>query len=135
MPSPWEQRGDDMDTAIDTQRVARFKESLMEEKERIILNSRRSLSTELSISSDDLPDETDLAATEVNQNLVFKLRDRERHLLTKIDQALSRIENGTFGTCRSCEEPIEVKRLQARPVSELCLSCKEREEHREKVYA
>ncbi len=91
--------------------------------------------TELAVSPDDLPDETDLAASEVNQNLVFKLRDRERLLLMKIDEALARVEEGTFGICLDCEEPIEPRRLEARPVSTLCIACKETEEHKEKVYA
>ncbi len=90
---------------------------------------------ELNISQDDLPDEADLAATEINQNLVFKLRDRERQLLSKINEALHRMDEGSFGTCIDCEEPIEPKRLEARPVSTLCLKCKEQQEHREKIYA
>ena len=72
---------------------------------------------------DDLSDETDLAASEINQNLVFKLRDRERQLLAKIDEALSRMEgvrHGTFGTCGDCEEPIEPRRLEKRAQSRPC---------------
>lgn len=120
---------------MDAKTVARFKKKLLEERQRIINNSRNTLSYELNISTDDLPDEADLAATEINQNLVFKLRDRERMLLVKIDEALGRIEDNSFGTCSECEEPIELKRLEARPVTTLCLSCKELEEHREKIYA
>ena len=116
--------------------VSKFKKTLLEEKERILNNARNSLKNdEIAVSIDDLADETDLAASEVNQNLVFKLRDRERHMLAKIDQALSKMEDGTFGMCESCEEEIEMKRLEARPVSTLCLSCKESEERREKLYA
>jgi DnaK suppressor protein len=98
-------------------------------------NSKESLKKEITVSPDDLPDETDLAATEINQNLVFKLRERERQLLRKIDEALGRIDEGSFGVCEGCEENIEPRRLEARPVSTLCISCKEREEHREKIYA
>ncbi len=98
-------------------------------------NSKESLKNELNISPDDLPDETDLAATEINQNLVFKLRERERQLLRKIDEALIRIDAGSFGICDGCEENIEPRRLEARPVSTLCIAGKEREEHREKIYA
>jgi len=120
---------------MNTKTMTKFKKLLLDEKQRIMNNSRQTLATELNISQDDLPDEADLAATEINQSMVFKLRDRERHLLAKIDQALSRIDDGSFGTCLDCEEPIEIKRLEARPVSTLCLVCKEREEHREKVFA
>jgi len=108
---------------------------LLEEKQRILNNSKNAMRTELAVSPDDLPDETDLAASEVNQNLVFKLRDRERLLLMKIDEALARVEEGIFGICLDCEEPIEPRRLEARPVSTLCIACKETEEHKEKVYA
>ncbi len=114
---------------------AKFRKILLDEKQRLLSNSRSAIQTELSLSQDDLPDETDLAASEVNQNLVFKLRDRERQLLIKIDQALARMDEGTFGTCESCEEAIEVRRLEARPVSTLCVACKEKQEHQEKVYA
>jgi DnaK suppressor protein len=48
---------------------------------------------------------------------------------------MSRIEDGTFGSCGDCEEPIEVRRLEARPMSTLCVACKEKQEHREKIYA
>ena len=120
---------------MDAAKLGRFKKLLLEEKQRILNNSKKTLDQELNVSQDDLPDETDLAASEINQNLVFKLRDRERQLMSKIDAALERIADGTFGTCEVCEEPIEARRLEARPVSTLCLSCKEREEHREKIYA
>ncbi|MBI2712509.1 MAG: TraR/DksA C4-type zinc finger protein [Bdellovibrio sp.] len=120
---------------MDAKTVTRFRKLLLEEKQRIINNSKNALQNELALSPDDLPDETDLAASEINQNLVFKLRDRERQLLSKIDEALARMDEGTFGTCEDCEEPIEPRRLEARPVSTLCIACKERQEHREKIYA
>src|SRR6201995_2845043 len=119
---------------MDQKQLAKFKKLLLEEKQRVINNSRKNLD-ELKIDVDDLPDETDLAASEVSQTLAFKLRDRERLLLAKIDDALAKIDEGTFGTCEDCEEPIESRRLEARPVSTLCIACKEREEHREKVFA
>lgn len=120
---------------MDAKALSRFRKLLLEEKTRIMNNSINALKNEIALSPDDLPDETDLAASEINQNLVFKLRDRERQLLGKIDEALERIEEGSFGTCTECEEPIEAKRLEARPVSDLCIACKERQEHREKIYA
>lgn len=121
--------------AMNAKQVAKFKKILLDEKQRILTNSKKTLDSEINISPDDLPDETDLATTELSQNLIFKLRDRERQLLNKINDALLRMDQGNFGTCESCEEPIEAKRLEARPVSTLCLSCQEREEHREKIYA
>jgi DnaK suppressor protein len=120
---------------MEAKTLAKYRKLLLEEKQRIINNSKNALKNELALSPDDLPDETDLAASEVNQNLVFKLRDRERQLLAKIDEAMERIEDGSFGTCMDCEEPIEIRRLEARPVSTLCIACKERQEHKEKIYA
>jgi len=120
---------------MDAKTTTKFRKVLLEEKQRILNNSKNALKNEIVVSQDDLPDETDLAASEINQNLVFKLRDRERLLLQKIDDALVRMEEGTFGTCLDCEESIEPKRLEARPVSTLCIACKEREEHKEKIYA
>ncbi len=120
---------------MDAKSLAKYRKLLLEEKQRIMNNSRNTLDNDLSISQDDLMDETDLAATELNQNLVFRLRDRERQLLVKIDEALGRIEDGTFGGCEECEEPIEARRLEARPVSTLCIACKEKDERRQKIYA
>ncbi len=120
---------------MDAKTLGRFRKILVEEKQRILNSTKNALRNELTLSPDDLADETDLAASEISQNLTFKLRDRERQLLSKIDEALSRMDEGSFGTCQDCEEPIEARRLEARPVSTLCLACKEREEHKEKIYA
>lgn len=120
---------------MDAKTLGKYRKLLLEEKQRILNNTKNALQHELSLSPDDLPDETDLAASEINQNLIFKLRDRERQLLSKIDEALARMDEGNFGVCESCEEPIEPRRLEARPVSTLCIACKERQEHREKIYA
>jgi DnaK suppressor protein len=120
---------------MEAKNLTKFRKLLLEEKQRILNNSKNALKHEIVLSQDDLMDETDLAASEVNQNLVFKLRDRERLLLSKIDEAMSRIDDGSFGSCADCEEPIENRRLEARPMSTLCIACKEKQEHREKIYA
>lgn len=119
---------------MDQKTKNKFKKLLLEERQKLVNSSRRDRD-DITIDIDDLPDETDLAASEVSQALAFKLRDRERLLISKIDQALARIEEDTFGVCQDCEEPIEPRRLEARPVSTLCIACKERQEHREKVFA
>ena len=120
---------------MEAKTVARYRKVLLEEKQRLLNNSKNAIRQELTLSPDDLPDETDLAASEISQNLIFKLRDRERQLLVKIDEALGRMDEGTFGTCVDRDAPIEPRRLEARPVSTLCIACKERQEHREKIYA
>jgi len=120
---------------MDAKTLARFRSALIAEKQRLLNNSKNALKSELALSPDDLADETDLAASEISQNLIFRLRDRERQLMAKIDEALERMDEGTFGICEDCEEPIEPKRLEARPVSTLCVACKEKLEHRQKIYA
>jgi DnaK suppressor protein len=120
---------------IEAKNFGKFRKALLEEKQRLLNNSKNALEHEIAVSTDDLPDETDLAASEVNQNLIFRLRDRERQMIQKIDEALMRLDEGTFGTCEDCEEPIEAKRLEARPVTTFCIACKEQQEHKEKIYA
>ena len=83
---------------------------------------------------DDLPDEMDLASSEYLQSFTFRLRGREKTFLKKIDHALVKIDEGTFGICEECEEPISVKRLEARPETTLCIRCKEDQERHEKDY-
>ena len=87
------------------------------------------------LSTDDLPDEVDLASSESDQSMNLRLRDRERVLLRKIDKALEKIEDGTYGVCESCDEDIGIKRLEARPVTDLCIRCKEEQEKMEKTFA
>jgi DnaK suppressor protein len=120
---------------MNTQTISKFKNILLAERDRLIENSKTSIKNDLNISTDDLPDEADLAASEINQSLTFELRNRERVMIAKINTALKRIQDGTFGECESCEEAIEKRRLEARPFSTFCVSCQEMHEHKEKVYA
>lgn len=120
---------------MDVRTMNKFKGILIAEKDRLLNLSKESIKHDLNISTDDLPDEADLAASEISQSLTFELRNRERLMIAKIDTALSKIQNGTFGECESCEEPIHKKRLEARPFTTLCVNCQEQEEHREKIYA
>lgn len=115
--------------------LERFATRLKDEKAKVLNHSEKTKHEDLTLSTDDLMDEVDLASSELNQSVSLRLRDRERILLHKIELALSKIEAGTFGICDSCEEPIEVKRLEARPVAELCVRCKEQQEQEEKAYA
>ncbi|UCG38469.1 MAG: RNA polymerase-binding protein DksA [bacterium] len=78
-------------------------------------------------------DPTDRASMETDRNFLLRIRDRERRLITKIDRALERIEDGTFGLCDDCGEEIDFKRLEARPVATLCIECKTLQEEEEKI--
>jgi DnaK suppressor protein len=82
---------------------------------------------------DTFPDPTDRATLESDRNFVLRMRDRERKLLPKIRKAFERIENGTFGICELCGEEISEERLKVRPVTTLCIECKEQQEQQEKT--
>jgi DnaK suppressor protein len=115
--------------------LVRFAERLREEKARVLSHTEKTKTEDMTLSTDDLADEVDLASSELNQSVALRLRDRERLLLHKIEIALAKIDAGTFGTCDLCEEAIEMKRLEARPVADLCINCKEAQERKEKIYA
>jgi DnaK suppressor protein len=114
--------------------LKRFKKMLEDSKLSLLQSAKKTLMEESNFDTDDLPDEIDLASSEYAQSMVFRLRDREKFLLKKIEKALARIEDGTFGVCERCEEPISPKRLEARPVTTLCIRCKEEQEKKEKSY-
>lgn len=114
--------------------LKRFKKVLEESKRQLLLSARKTLTEEATFDTDDLPDEIDLASSEYSQSMVFRLRDREKFLLKKIDKALKRIEDGSFGVCENCGEDIAMKRIEARPVTTLCIRCKEEQEKQEKSY-
>jgi DnaK suppressor protein len=84
------------------------------------------------LDTDDLPDEMDLASSEAMQSFEFRIRGREKSLLGKIEQALTRIQDGTYGLCEECGEPIAERRLIMRPEASLCVQCKEEQEKQER---
>jgi len=115
--------------------LKRFKTMLDESKRQLLASAKKTLSEESSFDTNELPDEIDQASSEYQQSMIFRLRDREKFLLAKIDKALARIENGTFGICEKCEEEISIKRLEARPVTTLCIRCKEEQEQKERSFS
>jgi DnaK suppressor protein len=80
------------------------------------------------------PDMADRASLETDHQIELRTRDRERKLIIKIDEALSRIENGTYGFCEDTDEPIGLKRLMARPIAVLSLEAQERHERQERTH-
>ena len=78
-------------------------------------------------------DTLDRAVTEFDTSFAFRLREREGNLIRKIEDALSRLEDGTFGICEECGEEISLGRLQARPITTLCIKCKDKQEVDEKI--
>ena len=119
---------------MNTKDIKRFRKMLEESKKALLMNARKTLMEESNFDTDDLPDEIDLASSEYTQSMIFRLRDREKFLLKKIERALQRMEAGTFGICERCEDEISAKRLEARPVTTLCIRCKEEQEKKEKSY-
>jgi DnaK suppressor protein len=81
---------------------------------------------------ENFPDPTDRASLESNRNSVLRIRDRERKLIFKIEEALKRLDEGEFGICEECGEEIGIERLKARPVTTLCIECKSSQEVEEK---
>ncbi len=79
------------------------------------------------------PDPADQATIEADRSFDLRIKDRERKLIRKINQALERIKNGEFGICESCGGRISIKRLQARPVTTLCIDCKQQQEQEERT--
>ena len=79
------------------------------------------------------PDLGDQATAETDRNFMLRLRGREQRLLKKIDEAISRIDSGTFGICDDCGNEIETKRLEVRPVTTMCIECKTLQEEEEKL--
>ncbi|HNR13008.1 MAG TPA: RNA polymerase-binding protein DksA [Thermodesulfobacteriota bacterium] len=79
------------------------------------------------------PDPVDRASLESDRNFLLRVRDRERKLMLKIQEALQRIEDGTFGICEQCGCEISEGRLEARPVTTFCIECKEEQENKEKI--
>jgi len=108
-----------------------FRKILEKERLKLLKMAHEASRDRRKTEEDDLMDDIDLASSELDQSMVYKLRDRERNLLRKIEKTLQKIEDGTYGICESCGEPIGLKRLEARPVAELCISCKEQAEKQE----
>ena len=80
------------------------------------------------------PDVVDRASSETERAIELRARDRQRKLIAKIDAALSRIEDGTYGYCEETGEPISIKRLEARPIAIFSIEAQERHERRERIY-
>lgn len=115
--------------------LKRFRAILESKRESIIKKASTTMAEDMALDSNDLPDEMDLASSEGMQSFTFRLRGREKVFLEKIDKAIKKIDDETFGICEECEGKISVKRLEARPETTLCIRCKENQERLEKDFA
>ncbi len=116
---------------MDEKDLSRFKEQLEALKAEITTDVEQTL-TEMTSQAGNIPDPNDRATMESDRSFELRIRGRERKLMDKVDEALGRIEDGSYGVCAGCGEEIAVKRLQARPVAKYCIDCKTRQEQREK---
>ena len=110
-----------------------FRQKLLDWKEDILRESRETLS-HLQTDTENHPDLADRASSETERSLELRTRDRQRKLISKIDEALRRIEDGVYGYCEETGEPIGLARLEARPIATLSLEAQERHERRERVH-
>lgn len=110
-----------------------FRRKLLAWKEDILHESRETLAA-LQNENENHPDLADRASSETDRAIELRARDRQRKLIAKIDAALGRLEDGSYGYCEESGEPISLKRLDARPIATLSIEAQERHERREKVY-
>lgn len=110
-----------------------FRAKLIAWKEDILKESKETIA-HLQDENHVLPDLADRASSETDRSLELRTRDRQRKLIAKIDAALKRIDDGSYGYCEETGEPISLKRLDARPIATLSIEAQERHERRERVY-
>ncbi|RMD47241.1 MAG: RNA polymerase-binding protein DksA [Alphaproteobacteria bacterium] len=110
-----------------------FRRKLLKWKEEILAESQMTIE-QMQKGGSQLPDVADRAAEETARAIELRTRDRQRKLIAKIDAALKRIEDGTYGYCEETGEPISLKRLDARPIATLSLEAQERHERKERVF-
>lgn len=119
------------DGCMEQKELERFKQMLEVKRDEIQSEAERSL-TELVDQAGSIPDPNDRASAEADRSFELRIRERERKLLPKIEAALERIKDGSFGQCEDCGCEIGMKRLEARPVTSLCIDCKTLQEKNEK---
>lgn len=117
---------------MDEKKLEYFADLLKQKRDELLAEAGKTVAG-MTDYKENFPDPTDRAALESDRNFLLRIRDRERKLISKIDQALERIEDGSYGICDSCGEDISYERLEARPVTTLCIDCKKRQEAQEKA--
>jgi DnaK suppressor protein len=111
--------------------IQKIKNDLLAQRESLLREAGETLST--LPGEINFPDMGDQATAETDRNFILRLRDRERMLLKKIEETIERIDNNDYGICEECENEIGIKRLEARPVTTLCIDCKTRQEEEERI--
>jgi DnaK suppressor protein len=106
---------------------------LLTQKMNELLDEAEKTVSDMTTGKENFPDPNDRATLESDRNFELRIRDRERKLLVKIQEAIKRIDDGVFGMCEVCGGPISEKRLMARPVTTLCIDCKTKQEKIERL--
>lgn len=114
--------------------LKKFQKLIEGQKKQILFNDRV-IREDFSVCNDDRYDEIDQATTDAEQSMRMRLCNREVLLIKKLDEALRRVEDATFGECVECGQDIELRRLEARPTATHCVSCKEDQERKEVLTA
>jgi DnaK suppressor protein len=117
---------------MDQEKLLHFKGLLEEQLHTLVQEAEKTVNGMVHEGNGDFPDPTDRASLESDRNFLLRIKDRERNLITKIKEALDRIDNGTYGTCENCGRSISEKRLMVRPVTTECIECKTEEEQKER---
>ena len=126
-------RPSDSESFMSERQLEYFRRKLLSWKDDILRESRETLS-HLQAETENHPDLADRASTETDRALELRTRDRQRKVISKIDAAIRRIEDGSYGYCEDTGEPISLGRLEARPIATLSVEAQERHERRERVY-
>ena len=120
---------------MDKKKLEHYKQLLLKQRQQILNAGLLNKSDDLHVAEEDLSDETDLATSLIQQQLSCAIRDREFIKLRKIDNALDRVSEGTYGHCEDCEEEINSKRLDNQPWADLCIQhAEEREKEESQIY-
>jgi len=119
--------------ALTKKQLADFEKQLVDWKAELEIGQSENVQAMTEQEQTSFPDPTDQASMEIDRNFDLKIKDRERRLIKKIDQAIARIKDGEFGECDACGGEISAKRLEARPVTTLCIECKTAQEQEERT--
>lgn len=130
---PPDYRPSDAEEFMNPQQLEYFRRKLLAWRSELLKEADETLAS-LQSGGMQEPDITDRAAAETDRALELRTRDRARKLISKIDQALERIENGTYGYCEETGEPITLRRLEARPIATLSIEAQERHERMERTH-
>ncbi|MFZ5776188.1 MAG: RNA polymerase-binding protein DksA [Thermodesulfobacteriota bacterium] len=115
-----------------TEQLDYFRKKLEDMSQDLLREAEKTIH-EMTDSTDNYPDPTDRASAESDRSFELRIRDRERKLLSKIREAIERIDEGNYGICEECGDDISIKRLEARPVTTLCIECKTQQENQERA--